>query len=305
MEKFNRIYSLRVEVLGSTVVSPYRNEARNIEITLPNTIEFEITRQQLGSSQTGKFKIYNLSESVRTSMRKDYSNVQQLRAIQFRCGYAPSEEFNLPLVFNGTVRWCFSFRVGTDWITEVDAYDGGFQMANANNANMTVAPGASAAATITMLARQMPYLTGAPIVGDFPTRNLRGEVLFGNIWSIIKTKAGNAVATIDNGQVKVLNYNEAFVGTVPLLSEESGLLGSPKRSLTFVEFDMLFEPGLSVRQIVELYSTADRSLNRDWIVAGFDHRGTISPAICGDLLTSVRLQISPSEIRLVAASLAQ
>lgn len=301
MEKFNRIYSLRVEVFGATVVSPYRNEARNIEITLPNTIEFDITRQLLGSAQTAKFRIYNLAESVRTSMRKDYSNVQQLRAIQFRCGYAPSEEFNLPLVFNGTVLWCFSFRVGTDWITEVDAYDGGFQIANANNANATIAPGASAASVITMLARQMPYLTGTPIVGDFPTRNLRGEVLFGNIWSIIQQKCGG-LATIDNGQVKALNFNEAFRGSVPLLSEESGLIGSPRRSLSLVEFDMLFEPGLSVGQIVELYSTADRTLNRDWKVYGFDHKGTVSPVLCADMITSVRLYLPDSEIRIVAGS---
>ena len=301
MEKFNRIYSLKVEVLGTTVVSPYRNEARNIEITLPNTIEFDVKRQLLGSAQNATFKIYNLAESVRASMRKDYSNVQQLRSIQFRCGYAPTEEFALPLVFNGTVQWCFSYREKNNWITEVDAFDGGWAIANANNANTTVAPGASAAQTITSLARQLPYMSGTPIVGDFPTRNLRGEVLFGNIWSIIQEKTGG-LATIDNGQVKALNYDEAFRGTVPLLSEESGLLGSPRRSLTLVEFDMLFEPGLSVGQIVELYSTADRQLNRDWKVYGFDHRGTVSPVVCGEMLTSVKLYLPSSEIRIVAGS---
>ncbi len=300
MEKFNRIYSLQVEVSAGYSVSPYSQSANyNVEITLPNTVEFTITRALLGSSQTGSFKVYNLQETVRTAMRKDYSHASQLRAIKFRCGYAPSEEFQLPLVFNGTVNTCFSYRQGTDWITEINAFDGGWPMANANNVSMTVAPGASAAQTIVMLSRQMPNLSGTPIVGDFPIRNLRGEVLFGNIWTLILEKS-NGFAAVDNGQVKALNLNEVFRGPITLISEESGLLGSPKRSETFVELSMLFEPSLSVGQIVELYSTVDRSLNRDWKVFGFEHHGTVSPSICGELLSSVKLSLPPDAFRIVA-----
>jgi hypothetical protein len=303
MEKFNRIYSLKVEVAQGRLYGPYRDATykpfdRNVEVALPHTIEFNIVRKLMGSSQTATFKVYNLPEAVRASMQKDLSNRQELRAIQFRCGYAPTEEFVLPLVFNGAVLECYSYRDKLDWVTEISAFDGGFFQANANSASMTLAPGASAASVITMLARQIHGLSGTPIVGDFPTINKRGEVLFGNIWSLILQKS-NGLATIDNGQVKALNLYEAFRGEIPLLSEESGLLGSPRRSLTSLTFDMLFEPRLSVGQVVELFSTSNRALNHDWKVMGFEHHGTVSPVVCGDLLTSVNLWLTDQALRIV------
>ncbi len=300
MLKFNRVYSLKVEADdGSDTAVPLAQRAnKNVEITLPNTIEFTVLRQALGSSQTATFRIYNLAENVRNALQKDLSQVQQLRAIQFRCGYETSTSATLPLVFNGTVLIALSYREKTDWITEIEAYDGGWQMANANNVAQTLGPGASAASIIAELARRLLGTSGAPIVGDFPTINKRGEVLFGNVWSLIQQKS-NGLAFIDNGQVKALNYHEVFIGQVPLLSAESGLLGSPKRTKTSLEFDLIFEPRLSVGQIVELRSSSNTQFNRKWKVMGFEHKGTVSPVTCGESITSVKLWLTDKQLTIV------
>lgn len=297
MEKFGRVYSLKVEVDDGVNVSPLREEFRankNIEITLPRTIEFEISRQSLSSAQTATFRVMGLGEHERNSIEKDIFQFTQLRAVQFRAGYdSPSGKF-MPIVFNGTVKTAYSWRESNVWITEIQAYDGGWQMANGFNASITQAPGATSAQTIRQLAKLLPYQAGNPIVGDFPTTNKRGEVLFGNLWDLILQKT-NGLAIIDNGQVKALNYSEVLQGEIPLITSETGLLGSPKRTTSTLEFEMIFEPRLTLLQIVELRSSTNPRFNRPWKVLGFDHRGTISAAVAGDCITSVRLWFTPQQ----------
>lgn len=302
MEKFNRIYSLKVEVVADTAPAPLLRTSNNIEITLPNTLEFTISRRNLSSAQTATFRVYNLAEEVRNAVQKDIFQFTQFRAIQFRAGYQPDGERFLPLVFNGTVSRAYSFRVDKDWITEIEAFDGGWQMANGNNVALTLSPGISAAEILNQLSRQLPRISGVPIIGNFPTTNKRGEVLFGNIWNLILEKS-NGLATIDNGQVKALNYNEVFQGVLPVLSQDNGLLGSPKRTTSTLEFDMIFEPRLSVGQIIELRSVSNRQFNRLWKVLGFDHVGTISAAVSGDCLTKVRLWFTLEELSVIQANL--
>lgn len=302
MEKFNRVYSLKVEADNGVNTSPLRQEFRankNVEITLPYSCEFEISRQNLSSAQTATFRVFGLGEAQRNAIQKDIFEFTQLRAIQFRAGYdSPNGKF-MPLVFNGTVKTAYSFRQGTIWITEIEAFDGGYQIANGNNVAISQSAGFSSAQTITKLAKMLPNLSGQPIVGDFPTRTKRGEVLFGNIWDLIQMKS-NGLAFIDNGQVKVLNYNEVIQGEIPVISSESGLLGSPKRTTSTLEFDMLFEPRLTLGQIVEMQSSTNKQYNRAWKVIGFEHRGMISPSIAGDCTTSVRLWFTTEDLRILS-----
>lgn len=302
MEKFNPIYSLKVEVDNGVGTSPLRAEFtanKFIEITRPYTLEFQIERQNSSSAQTGSFRIYGLGEQTRNAIQKDIFQFTQLRAIQLRAGYDnPNGKF-MALVFNGTVKTAYSFRKDGIWITEIEAYDGGFPMANGNNVAITQAPGFTAAATILQLAKLLPGLTGNPIIGDFPSKNKRGEVLFGNIWDLIEQKS-NGFAFIDNGQVKALNFWEVIQGALPEISAESGMLGSPKRTTSTLEFDMLFEPRLTLGQIVRVNSVTNHQFNRDWKVIGFEHRGVISEAVAGDLITSVRLWFTTQDLQLIS-----
>lgn len=308
MDKFNRVYSLKVEVDDGTanpLIRPEFRANKNIEISLPYTVEFEIVRRNFTSAQTGTFRIKNLGLDVRNAIQKDIFQFTQLRAIQFRAGYeSPSGDF-MPLVFNGTVLSAYSYRVEQDWITEIEAFDGGWQMANTNAVSLTLSPGITASAVIRQLSgqilQQYGRATAPPIIGNFPSTNLRGEVLFGNAWGLIIQKS-NGTATIDNGQIKALQFHEVFQGELPVITSDSGLLGSPKRTTSTLEFDMIFEPRLSVGQLVILESFTNTQYNRPWKVIGFEHRGTISPVESGDCLTSVRLWFTLRDLELIAGS---
>lgn len=289
MAKFGRVYELKVEVNPDANGEPQGF----VTIELPFTCEFTVTRQSWGSSQTAVFRIYNLAEVTRNLLYKDKYDTPLYRNVQFRAGY---DTFK-PLIFNGNLNRGSSYREGVNFITELECYDGGFQMVNGYTAE-TVIAGASAEKVVYKLASSLPEIRANPIVGSWPVQNSRGEVLFGNTWAIIQDKT-DGKAIIDNGQVKALGDNEVIDGDIPLITSESGLLGSPRRTNAKIEFDILFEPRLTLGQLVELQSQTNRIFNGRYKVMGFEHTGTISPAIGGDCKTSCSLWLGTEVLRLV------
>ena len=299
--KFLPRCQLSIEVAPDSAGNP----TSNLVIPPQITIEFDINRQSLTGSQTATFRLKNLSEQTRNLLYKDDYATTEARAIQFRAGY---DKTNLPLCFNGRVMRANSYRTegSPDFITEIHAFDGGFGMANGWTA-VTIASGTSVSQILTKLAATLPQMTGTPIIGNFPATNLRAKALMGNTWSIILEESAG-LATIDNGQVKALNLNDAIAvedTQIPLINSDTGLLGSPRRSATSLQFDMIFEPRLTIGQIVKLESQSDRAFNGLYKVMGFTHRGTISPSEDRKRITSVLLYFGTGEWNMVKGSLVQ
>ena len=281
--KFGRKYTLAIEVAGG----------QRTEITLPLTIDFDVRRNSMSSANTANFRIYNLGERTRNLIYFDRYNISEFRAIQLRAGY---DKFT-PLIFNGTVRQAYSYREGVNMVTDVECYDGGFQMVNGFT-SQTIGIGTTATEVVRSLAASLPGLSASPIVGAFNTINKRGEVLFGNTWQIIGQKTGG-LANIDNGQVKALQNNEVITGEITEISSSTGLLGSPKRGDALIEFDMIFEPRLTIGQVLELKSSTNRIFNGRYKVMGVQHRGTISDAVAGTAVTTVSLWLGTQVLQVI------
>lgn len=294
-QKFTRACKLSIETT-TQAYGPDFDSATNNNIVIPPefSIEFEVVRKSAASSQTATFKIYNLGEKTRRLIFADRFDAQNRpRAIQFRAGY---ENFT-PLIFNGQIKEASSKRKGVDMITTIQCYDGGLAMAAGFSA-VTVVGGTPLSEVLANLAAQMPNTSGKPIVGNFTGSSVRGKVLFGNTWNIIRQES-EGLAIIDNGQVKILQPNEAIASDIPVITSASGLLGTPARSGALIEFDMLFEPRLTLGQIVQLESTTNNLYNGTYKVLGFTHSGMISPSVCGPAKTSVQLWIGNGIISLV------
>jgi hypothetical protein len=296
--KFGRRCKLSVEVAPDAKGMPQAN------VTIPQdfTIEFSITRKFLSSSQTATFRIFNLGEKTRNLLQKDAYATTERRAIQFHAGY---DDFPLPLCFNGQVMTAYSVKRSgsTEFVTVIEAFDGGVAMAN-GFVSQTIASGTTVRDVLLTLAKSLPVTAGEPIIGQFDGVNSRGEVLFGNTWGIIVEKSGK-LATIDNGQVKILQPNEALRGQIPVITAASGLLGSPERSSTNLEFEILFEPQLTIGQIVDLEGSTNRLYNGTYKVTGFTHEGVISPVESGKCSTKVGLFFGAGELKLVKGNIVQ
>lgn len=274
--KFNPQYSLSVETTGGA----------NLTIELPYSCEFMIRRQNLASAQTATFKILNLAEKSRDLIYKDAFNLTQLRNIQFRAGYP---DIGTPLLFNGTVYTAYSEKPspGEDFITTIECYDGGYAMANGIS-QFSVGSGATFKEILMSLNKDLPGIADKPIIGDFATKTRRGSVFLGNTWNYI-VQLTQGLANIDNGQLKVLKPNEVINGEIPVINSDTGLKGSPKRSQSSIELSMLFEPRLTVGQLVDLESETNTIFNGVYKVTGFTHTGLISPSVAGQRQTDVTL----------------
>lgn len=289
MSKFGRLYKLSLELAGG----------QKADIELPLTVEFEVRRETLASSQTATFKIYDLGERLRDLIYKDRFNLTEFRAVQFRAGY---EGFQAPMIFNGTILQAYSERAspGKDFITTIECYDGAYAMANSYS-SQTFGAGATREQVLKGLNKDLKGIAPQAILGSFPERFVRGSVYLGNTWNYV-VQLSNGLAVIDNGQLKVLKPNEVIDTEIPLITAASGLLGSPRRSGTMLEFDMLFEPRFSLGQIVGLQSQTNSLFNGSYKVMGFTHRGTISAAVAGDAKTSVSLWKGTAPFTVVAGT---
>lgn len=288
--KLGRRCELKVEI-NPVSVSPDRTEGSNT-LVIPQdlTIEFEITRQLWSSSQEGTFRIINLGEGTRDLLTKDKMATNEFRAIQFWAGY---ESFPRPRIFNGFVSNATSYRRGTEIVTEINAYDGGMAMANGYTSR-TIAPNMERTQLLAELGRSLPGISGDPIIGNVPGKNLRGQVLFGNTWALILQESSQ-LAAIDNGQMKVLAMADVIQTDFDLIDSSSGLLGSPRRTPTKLEFTMIFEPRLTIGQIIELRSSSNKLYNGTYKVMGFTHSGVISPVVSGKCETVVSLFFGTKE----------
>ena len=278
-------YSLQVET----------SDKEHVTIEPPFTIDFEISRKWLMSANTCTLRIYNLAEATRNRLYKDLYQTTVYRALQFRAGYP---DYPLPLIFNGNVLHCYSYRQGVDFITEIEGQDGQIAMVNGFS-TMTKTAGTSTGDMLRSLIADLPEIDGSAIIGTFDQVNSRGEALMGNTWQLISEKSGNC-AVIDNEQVKILNDNEVIAGEIPEISSASGLLGSPLRSEQMIQVSLIFEPRLTLGQKVHLNSTTNPIFNRDYKVMGIQHQGTISPSVDGERKTTAWLSFGSQALKMIA-----
>ena len=270
-------------------------------ITIPDglTIEFSINRQSLSSAQTGQFRIYGLAPGTRDNVYKDRFDLTQYRALQFSAGY----QTFMPMIFNGQIFQAYSEKNREESVTIIDAFDGGPMISNGFSNTCT---GGSvlqdtAGDVIARLMATLPGIKGEPVVGKFPTTNtnMRGEVLCGNTWDLIRQKTGGNCAIV-NGRPYALNLTDAILNdritdlrlasandkSIPVISSDTGMIGAPKRSGMLVEWDMLFEPRLRLFQIVNIQSAFNKKFNGPAKVMGFQHKGIVSKTVIGDYTTT-------------------
>lgn len=287
--KWKRTYTLTVEGTNDTHVIEY-----------PLTLTFNISRNVLASANTAHITIYNLREAVRRDIfqdRFDLPSIANLRTIQLEAGY--ENEPSLPTIFRGDIRWAYSYRVGVNWLTEIEAFDNGGAILNGQYST-TRGAGWNVRDVLKDIIGSMPG-TSVGAISDFTSQNSRGLTLVGNSWDLVNRVVKiDGSAFIDNGSAHVLkpnDYIDGYNAEFPLITSETGMKGTPRRYNSVLEVPVIFEPRAKVGQIVEINSLA-REYNGIYKVNGVKHDGMISGAEAGDAETTLSLFLGTS--RLVA-----
>ena len=273
MRKFGRAYTLQVGTANG----------QTITIQLPFTVEFDITRNTLTSANVCSIRIYNLSANHRNQIRFNIMDTGDYRPVTLQAGYGQ----NLATIFNGSITQAWSVREGTNFITTIESFDGGYAFNNGLT-NTTFPSGTSQTTIIKTLAGSLPNVAVGS-VGNYPGSIGRGNAVSGNTMDILRDLTGGGVF-IDNGKVNCLGDSECLPANgIAVIDSSSGLLGTPIREQTILNFDMLFEPRLVVGQQIQLNSSTGANFNGFYKVISVKHRGMISGAVCGDAITTVGL----------------
>lgn len=262
--------------------------------TYPNllTINLDINRNTFAASNECHLQIYNLSRSHRQVMYHDRYRPDKVIWLEIMAGYGQ----NLSLIFRGKVLQSYSYMQGNDMITDIQAIDAGFMDyvkdgRHVNYTSMTLEAGTSKNEAIKRIQADMEEGTQIGAIGDIGKETYKTPVSFlGNAFFTLDTVTGGHVY-VDMGKINVLSDKEALdIGKVPLISAETGLLGTPMRRDGQLEVDILFEPSYVVGQLVEMNTiTGVDQFNGLFKVIGIHHIGTISAASCGTLKTRLNL----------------
>jgi hypothetical protein len=254
-------------------------------IEYPLTIEFEVMRNVCSTVNSMDIKIYNLSLETRNRLFQDRYHPSIYRNVCLQAGYDQNFD-NLPIIFIGNIWYCYSWRSGTDIITNIYAKDGGWDAVNSFS-SFSLSAGVKDSDILNRLIKDLSHCSINEI-GDFATQKQRGVLINGNTFTLLQKYSHDSMF-VDLEKVNLLNDNEVIEGEVLEINSQTGLLGTPRREDTFLSIDTLFEPRVKVCQIIQVDSSVTQQYNIQAKVTGISHAGTISEADCGELKTTFNL----------------
>jgi hypothetical protein len=301
VDKFGRNYLLTVQTNeGKDPVdgtSTGLNSTNAITVRAPLTLELDIQRSQLSSANTSRFRIYNLAAVTRNKILQDQQDQFGLQ-VTLSAGYGTGPTW--PLIFAGVCKKSTSFREGINFVSQLECFDGGNVYTSAIADGIPPFPAGSSKKSI--IESLVGLLSGwgvqPGLIGDISGTVSRAYPVSGSIIDAIQALAGPNSFFIDNGRAYVLQTGEGIgAPEVALISSATGLLGTPTREETLLNLEVLFEPTFHIGQIISLQSSTGANYNGQYKIASVSHRGIISEAVCGDLVTNITLfyqkQIKP------------
>tara|TARA_R110000851_G_scaffold306239_4_gene464495 strand:- start:101 stop:952 length:852 start_codon:yes stop_codon:yes gene_type:complete len=271
--KFGRNYRLTLEsnVEGETII-----------IEPPFTVQFDIKRSTMSSANTMQISIFNLSRKTTSAIFQDRFNPKDYKRIILQAGYS-----ELSTVFIGNIFQANTVRAGAETVTFIDARDGGFD--TSGTITSTALSGGKVEDVLKALANNFPNIKEGKITG-VEGKFRKPVILNGNNFQLMK-KYSNDKVFVDLEKINVLNDNDVLEGDLPLITSETGLLGTPRRDDAYLTIDTLFEPRIVMGQLVEIKSDIAPQYDGQYKVIGVTHKAVISEAISGEAKSTFNLLV--------------
>ena len=297
MLKFQRNYRAEFEIgeipKGANQLKDYIPR-ETVVISYPFTCQLDIETGTYSSQQRGILQFINLSRKDQARLWVDMFNLgKKYVYLKFYAGYGQ----NMPLLFEGRVQQCTSEKQGgsTEFITQIQAWAGADFM-QFGYLNVTVAKGTSLKSILEIATKdlkdiQVGYIT--PDIPDIP----RNKTFIGQTMDLLKRDYAGYEVFVNKGELNILGDRDVIPGEVQVLTDRSGLLGSPRRANAYVEFDMIFEPQLTAGQAILLLSDSLDWMNQVYKIVKVHHHGIISPNVGGSLITTITSTVMSAEPR--------
>lgn len=256
----------------------------------PFTIMFETdTGINNTSSNKAILQFINLSEDNKTLLWLDvWNRSRKYVHLDLYAGYGD----NMPLIFSGFIFSCTSYKVGgsTEFITELVSQTG-HHLLRYGYLNATFTKGTKLADIIKVATNDGEYGHVGYITPDISPIK-RDKTFIGQPLDLIQREYAGYSVFVANEEINILGDRDVIPGEIQVLSDKSGLLGSPRRGTAYVECDILFEPQLKAGQAIALNSTTLPWLNRTYKITQVKHKVTISPNVCEKAVTTVTMNLA-------------
>ena len=218
-----RLQDRRVRLLiANRVAEDYKSLTADVTEIKDLRVQFSVKKSSSKEPNTAEVTITNLSPTRRAAL--------QTKGVKFvlECGYVDT---GVKQIFQGDVRHVSHVREGADWRTVLKSGDGerAFQFARISE---SLGPKASKSDVIKRLSAKLGLGLGnsaraaAAIPGSFE----QGIVLSGPVSrELDKVLKGTGYEwSIQDEQLVILSASEVSGQDVPLLTHDSGLIGSPE-----------------------------------------------------------------------------
>lgn len=279
-EKVQRIYRLTVQAVDENGF-PTKDIITIDSRETPFTIEFSVNRDLFAEVNSMELSIYNLAPDTYNQLFFDYFNMMG-RAVILEAGYRTT---GLSTIFVGDMWSCFTSREGANTITKMECFVGLRIMQL--HTDVTLA-GASRDKVLAKVAQDMSL--DIAIYSGKDEKFNRPVSLSDNPLKIAQ-QYSNEAAYVDNGKLLILEDKDAIKGEVPLINDQSGLLGVPKHENAILSVDIIFEPRIIIGQIIEINSRIHPMFNGQYKVYGIKHEGIISGSEAGKAHTTLEMLV--------------
>lgn len=239
---------VRASFNGGLIINPGPVSTHEIKI------EFSISKGISSSPNSAEIKLYNLAETTRNGMGKEFD------AITLEAGYMPpGESGNVGIIFKGAVRDVEHKREGTNIITTIACGDGDAAFRRATISKSYPA-GTPVKDVIDDIAKQMEAKGLSRGEFKYP------EALEGKTFKRPYAACGSCVRELDtigrgNGfywssqnETLELVPSDGFVGTVALITPETGMIGTPAITDNGVRVSALLNPEIRPNRRVQIKS---------------------------------------------------
>ena len=271
--KRQRLYRLTIQI-------PETEEI--IILQSPLTAQINISYKVGAKANTCDINIKGLGRENRNKIFKDVMLPSIYMPITVEAGY----DNNLTLLFSGNIMWAYSEREFPTVSTKIHAWSGGYDIINSRS-HITLSKSQGVGDILKILTKDFKYVTTGEL-GSIASNDarFRGCNLNGKTIDLINRYAYDR-ALIHNDKLYILNDNEVIQGTIDLINSSTGLLGTPKKQDNLLEIDTIFEPNLTILQMVKVESDILPLYNGQYKVTGLVHDLFISEVECGKAVTKL------------------
>lgn len=293
MLKFERRYRAEF-IIGNIDENGVETPEEAFIIEYPFTCQFTIDLGIYSSSNRASFQFFNLSKDIQAKMWLDIFNYgKKYVDISFYAGYKE----NLVLCFSGRALQCSSYRNSGDvnFITELSAINA-VDFFRFGYLNKTFTQGTTFEEIIANVLAETGIKPGY-ITPEINVPIPRDKTFIGQTIDLLGREYGGYNIFVNNNELNIIGDNDVIPGEILVITDSSGLLGSPIRANVYTEIEMVFEPQLVAGQAVEVLSESMPNFNRAYKVIKIRHSGVISPRVSGKLTTRATLTMADEKLR--------